>query len=178
MRTPDLPQTRRLGLAIGVLFVCSCVIAGCGAQRSGSADGSPSHTGSGKAQSLDVDSTDDTGDIGREPTGCSVEDQEPAGGDTAAEGDEITLTLDRRQVDWEDQEGDLRDNFSTAYSDGFNAACDALFDLSPDGSLYVGDTEYTNVDCTNLEPDPADAPTEPTRTDISSTSDRSFSASF
>jgi len=85
-----------------------------------------------------------------------VEHQDPPGGDEAEQGSDVALTVDCRQVDWENYEGDAWDGFSVAYADGFNEGCERLFALSPDGSLYAEDYEYTTVDCTNLEPDVSD----------------------
>ena len=88
-------------------------------------------------------------------SGCTVEAQDPVGGAEGFEGDEVTLTIDCRQVDWENQEGDVWDDFTWGYEDGFDQGCQALFDLSPDGSLYEGDSEYTSLDCPT--PDAYDA---------------------
>jgi hypothetical protein len=102
--------------------------------------------------------TDDPGlDTGRDAAGCTVDDQDPAGGDTLAEGDEVTITVDCRQVDWDNQDGDGWDEFSTAFSEGFVQGCQALFDLSRDGELHADSSDYIGADCTNLEPDASDA---------------------
>ena len=68
--------------------------------------------------------------------------------------------LDCRQVDWESQEGDDWDYFTAGYEDGFDQGCQALFDLSPDGSLYDEDTEYTSLDCPTPDAYDADYPTD------------------
>lgn len=108
---------------------------------------------------------DQVGDYRDDGSGCTVENQASSGGDEGAEGNEVTLTLDCRQVDWENQEGDDWDTFTFGYEDGFDQGCQTLFDLSPDGSLYEGDTEYTSLDCPS--PDafdadyPADVPDDP-----------------
>ena len=103
-------------------------------------------------------------DPGRDPSGCTVDGQDPSPGADASPDDEITLTVDCRQVDWENQAGDVWDAFSSSFTDGFTDGCGALFDLSPDGSLYESDTEYTVTDCENLEPsdaaDEGDLPTD------------------
>jgi hypothetical protein len=91
-------------------------------------------------------------DASRDATGCEVTDQEPAAGDTLAEGDEVTITVDCRQVDWENQQGPDWDSFSDAYASAFDDGCQALFGTSPDGSLYEDDYEYTAIDCQNLNP--------------------------
>ena len=93
-------------------------------------------------------------------SGCTVQDQDPTGGDIAAEGDDVTLTLDCRAVDWENEEGSVWDEFTSGYEAGFDEGCQALFDLSPDGSLYEGDTEYTNLDCPSGDVSNADKPVD------------------
>jgi hypothetical protein len=103
---------------------------------------------------------DQVGDYRDDGSGCTVEDQDPFGGDEGGEGDEVTLTLDCRQVDWENQEGDDWDNFTFGYEDGFDQGCQALFDLSPDGSLYDGDSEYTSLDCPTPDAYDADYPSD------------------
>ena len=108
-------------------------------------------------------------DTGRDGTGCDVIDQNPAAGDMAAEGDEVEITIDCGQVDWENQEGPAWDDFNDAYSSAFDDGCQALFDESPDGSLYEDDTEYSVLDCQNLNPGdasqgsdvPSDVPDDP-----------------
>ena len=104
-----------------------------------------------------------------DPAGCEVTDQDPISGSDAVSGDEITLTVDCRQRDWENQEGDIWDEFTSGWTDGFDAGCTDLFGLSPDATLYNDETEYTEIDCTNLNPEdpseddnlPADAPEDP-----------------
>jgi hypothetical protein len=91
-------------------------------------------------------------------SGCTVEDQDPAGGDVAAEGDEVTLELDCRASDWENEEGTIWDEFTSGYETGFDEGCTALFDLSPDGSLYEDDSEYTTLDCPSSDVSDADKP--------------------
>jgi PASTA domain len=108
---------------------------------------------------------DQAGEERDDGSDCTVDDQEPTGGDEGVEGDEVTVTLDCRQADWDNQEGDVWDEFTVGYESGFADGCDALFGLSPDGSLYEGDIEYTSADCP--DPDalgadyPADVPDDP-----------------
>ncbi len=106
-----------------------------------------------------ADANDDPGfDSGRDATGCEVTDQDPAADAPADEGDEVTVTVDCAQVDWENQEGAQWGAFDDAYQAGFDDGCQQLFDESPDGSLYEDDTEYTAVDCQNENPgDASDA---------------------
>jgi hypothetical protein len=102
---------------------------------------------------LFVDANDDPFfDETRDATGCDVVDQSPAAGEVAAEGDEVEITIDCAQVDWENQEGSDWAAFNDAYSIGFDDGCQAVFDVSPDGSLYEDDYEYTAFDCQNLNP--------------------------
>lgn len=89
--------------------------------------------------------------------GCEVVDQDPSPGVEVAIGDDVTLGIDCRTVDWENQEGDEWDAFSSAFEDAYTTGCEALFDLSPDGSLHEDGTEYSNVDC----PATADAADDP-----------------
>ena len=103
-----------------------------------------------------------------DPAGCTVEDQDETG---RVEPDtEVILTLDCRQRDWENREGDDWDSFTASFAVGAGEGCDALFSLSPDGSLYDGDTEYTVTDCslaTSDDPEsaqveiPPDVPDDP-----------------
>jgi hypothetical protein len=103
-------------------------------------------------------------DPGRDGTGCDVIDQYPAAADMATEGDEVEITIDCGQVDWENQEGSAWDDFNDAYASSFDDGCQELFDASPDGSLYEDDQEYTIYDCQNLNPgdasDGSDVPTD------------------
>lgn len=99
--------------------------------------------------------------------GCTVLDQYPAGGDVAGEGEEIEISLDCRQVDWENQEGDEWDQYADSFENAAYEGCDALFELSPSESLYDGDWEYTSLDCHSgifADPQdeaPADVPDDP-----------------
>jgi beta-lactam-binding protein with PASTA domain len=53
-----------------------------------------------------ADANDDPGfDSAREASGCEITDQDPAGGEEAAQGDVVTITVDCAQIDWESQEG-------------------------------------------------------------------------
>ena len=117
-----------------------------------------------------ADANDDPGfDSSRDASGCEVTDQDPAGGEHAAEGDEVTLTVDCSQVDWENQEGAQWEAFSDAYLSAFDDGCQQLFDQSPDGTLYENDIQYTASDCQNEAPGdasdasdvPADVPDDP-----------------
>lgn len=91
-------------------------------------------------------------DSSRDATGCDVEDQDPATGEMIAEGDEVTITVSCAQVDWENHEGSAWESFTEAYRSGFDSGCEALFNESPDGSMYEDDTEYTALDCQNENP--------------------------
>jgi hypothetical protein len=94
-------------------------------------------------------------DIGRDADGCEVLDQDPAAGTELEEGGEVILAVDCRQVDWDNQEGSVWDDFDSAYLAGFEDGCDALFAMSPDGYLYEDDDEYTVFDCTLVQPSSA-----------------------
>jgi hypothetical protein len=91
-------------------------------------------------------------DSSRDPSGCEVTDQDPGAGEPAAEGDELEISLDCRQTDWDNQEGSAWDAYNDAYGSAFDDGCQALFDTSPNGSLYEDDAEYSVVDCQNLNP--------------------------
>jgi hypothetical protein len=103
-------------------------------------------------------------DSTRDGTGGDVIDQSPAAGEMAAEGDEVEITIDCSQVDWENGEGPAWEDFNDAYSSSFDEGCQELFDESPDGSLYEDDTEYSVYDCQNLNPgdgsEASDVPTD------------------
>jgi hypothetical protein len=108
-------------------------------------------------------------DPSRDPSGCDVTDQDPAAGETAAEGDDLEISLDCRQTDWDNQEGSAWDSYNDAYSSAFDDGCQELFNLSPNGSLYEDGVEYTVVDCQSLNPGdgsddsdlPSDVPDDP-----------------
>ncbi len=106
-----------------------------------------------------ADANDDPGfDTSRDATDCEVTDQDPAAGESASEDDEVTITVDCAQVDWSNEEGAQWDAFNDAYQSSFDDGCQALFDQSPNGSLYEDDVEYTAIDCQNENPgDAADA---------------------
>jgi hypothetical protein len=117
---------------------------------------------------LDVSYEPDRADA----TECHVTDQDPpAGAELDPESDvtEITLTLDCRQTDWQNQEGDDWDTFNSAYSDGWDTGCDDVFNSSPDGStLHYDGEDYTSIDCQNGNPGdasgadlPDDVPDDP-----------------
>jgi hypothetical protein len=117
-----------------------------------------------------ADANDDPSfDSGRDATGCDVTDQDPAAGAPAEEGDEVTITVDCSQVDWENQEGPQWEAFDEAYQAAFDDGCQQLFDQSPNGSLFEDDTEYTAIDCQNENPGdaseasdvPGDVPDDP-----------------
>lgn len=98
-----------------------------------------------------------TDDATQDGTGCTVQDQDPAAGDDVEEGTEVSLTVDCTQRDWDDQDGEVWDSFSSGFTSGFSDGCDALFSDTPNGNLYNDDTEYWVTDCTNLESEPSDA---------------------
>jgi hypothetical protein len=108
-------------------------------------------------------------DTSRDPSGCTVTDQDPAAGEPVDDGGEVTIYVDCRQVDWENQDGSDWETFSEAYTAGFDDGCDALFNESPNGSLYEDDYEYTVIDCQNENPGdgseasdaPVDVPDDP-----------------
>lgn len=88
----------------------------------------------------------------RDATGCNVTDQDPASGELLADGDEVTVEVDCRQVDWENLEGSDWEAFDAAYIATFDESCETLFERSSDGSMYEDDYEYTATDCQNLNP--------------------------
>jgi hypothetical protein len=117
-----------------------------------------------------ADANHDPGfDSGRDGSGCEVTDQDPPAGETAADGDEVQITIDCAQVDWDNHEGSGWEAFSDAYSSSFDDGCQALFGESPDGALYEDDVQYMVGDCHNLNPGdgseasdiPADVPDDP-----------------
>src|SRR4051794_25720739 len=66
-----------------------------------------------------------------DPAGCTVLEQDPEADAEAQPEDEVTVTLDCGQVDWENQQGEAWDSFVSGYEDGFEQGCEALFELSP-----------------------------------------------
>ncbi|WP_028066561.1 hypothetical protein [Solirubrobacter soli] len=100
-----------------------------------------------------MDADDDPGfDSARDATGCDVENQDPTAGEMVDDTAEVQITVSCAQVDWENQEGTAWEAFSDAYTTGFDDGCQALFDESPNGSLYENDDEYSAVDCQNENP--------------------------
>lgn len=97
---------------------------------------------------------------GRDPSGCIVEEQDTVG--EAEPESDVELTLDCRQVDWENQEGEDWDTFNTAYSSGWDSGCDEAFSQSPDGSLYYDEEEFTASDCQSNNPGDATSADIPT----------------
>ena len=104
---------------------------------------------------------------GHDPTGCVVEDQSQIG--EVDPGADIELTLDCRQVDWENQEGEVWTLFDEAYSSGWDQGCEQAFSNSPDGTeLHYEGTTFTAVDCEDEKPGdassadiPSDVPDDP-----------------
>ena len=122
------------------------------------ADAVTSIDGEGLTAALADAGNDPAFDPSRDATGCDVVDQDPGAGEALSDGDEVTITVDCRQIDWENQEGTDWESFSEGYSAGFDDGCQALFDTSPNGSLYENDIEYGVLDCQGLNPgDGADA---------------------
>ena len=57
-----------------------------------------------------ADANDDPGfDSARDASGCEVTEQDPSAGEFGNEGDEVIITVDGAQVDWENREGATRD---------------------------------------------------------------------
>jgi hypothetical protein len=174
----QLPNSVVSGTAIGLALVCVLGFAACGGSTSDSASSEDvAQDSAGEIEVPDVNGEDgadavleieDVGLLasledqdglsGDDGSGCTVEDQVPAGGDTAAEGDEVALTLDCRAADWDSEEGAVWDEFTAGYETGFDEGCRALFELTPNGSLYEGDTEYTDLDCPSADVSNADKP--------------------
>jgi hypothetical protein len=62
------------------------------------------------------------------------------------------------QEEWDAQEGDAWDEFSSGYLAGWESGCDIAFEGSPDGDLYDQGEQYSADDCYQLAPwDAADA---------------------
>ena len=176
------------GLLAAIAALCLLASGGCGA--SDPVGGEPAPEEAGAVEVPDVVAESDGADaafaaeeagftatlvdedgyeIDSDGTACPVLDQDPAAGNTGAEGDDIAVTVDCRQVDWENQEGDGWDAFNASYSTGFDTGCEDLFNQSPDGSFYEDDYEYTVDDCHSLNPGdasnasdvPSDVPDDP-----------------
>ena len=116
-----------------------------------------------EAEGFSVDFIEESG---RDPSGCEVLSQDPEG--EAEEAAEILLELDCRQVDWENQEGDDWELFSSAYESGWDSGCSDVFvNYSPDGALYTDDGDEVNdLDCPSAHDAsnadlPADVPDDP-----------------
>lgn len=95
---------------------------------------------------VEGDAEDDPAfDPARDTTGCEVEEQDPAAGEILAEGEEVTVSVSCAQVDWENHEGTAWEAFDAAYTSGFDAGCDALFNESPSGSLYEDERRQSST---------------------------------
>ena len=107
-----------------------------------------------EAEGFTVDFTEDSG---RDPAGCEVLSQDLEG-EAEAEA-EVLLELDCRQVDWENQDGEDWELFSTAYDSGFEAGCADVFFEYGDRALYTDDgDEVTDLDCPSADVFSADVP--------------------
>lgn len=169
------------GITTGLALLCVLGLAACSSPDGGSTDQSgvledeptanlevPDVTGEDGADAVSevenvglTASFEDGDGLSRDDgAGCTVEEQVPAGGDTAAEGDEVMLTLDCRQADWDNEEGGVWDEFTSGYETGFDEGCQALFNLTPNGSLYEDDIEYTELDCPSADVSNADKPAD------------------
>lgn len=69
---------------------------------------------------------------------------------TVAPGDSVSVVVDCEQKHWDAREGDRWDEFASSYVSGYDAGCEAIFDASPDGSLYVDGYEYSILDCESV----------------------------
>ncbi len=174
-----------------VLLLATALIAGCGENANPSRDGQGGAADATQDASLKV--PDVTGqDVGEAqdaleamkflvtldppsgPTGCTVGEQEPPAGETVAAETEVTILLECRQVEWERQEGQDWDAFTTGYSTGFVRACKALFALSSSGVLLEPDSsaespgQHDEAECRNeavsADDPPSDVPDDPERT--------------
>lgn len=108
----------------------------------------------------------DIGEPRDDATDCTVMDQSPVGGEMTTENT-VELSLDCRQADWNNSTGDEWDEYTSAYIDAAEQGCRDYFDLSPNGSLYDGDFEYSSIDCPAVSEsdaernEPADVPDDP-----------------
>lgn len=102
-----------------------------------------------------------------DPAGCEVTDQTPAADDEVAEGDQVEITLDCRQRDWENQDGDDWRSYSDTFDSAAQEGCEALFGETRNGYLYEDDQEYSALDCASAslptadEDPPPDVPDDP-----------------
>jgi hypothetical protein len=131
----------------------------------------PDVTGMDGAEAADELESDGYTDVAFDPdpltdgSGCSVTDQDPVGGTTWDHDSSVTLTLDCRQVDWENQEGDDWDAYTSSYSQGFSDSCGSVFDAVGESVYdedptdpYSAPTEYTRADCSLLDSGPQNVP--------------------
>ncbi len=94
-----------------------------------------------------------------DPAGCTVKDQDETG--EVEPETKVILTLDCRQRDWEDREGDAWDLFVSSFARGAEKGCDVLFSLSPTAVLYANGREYRSSDCSlATDEDPRSAAAE------------------
>lgn len=132
------------------------------------ADGESATTDAGLVPVLAASSVDeDISEPRFDAAGCEIVEQDPGSFTEVDPESEVTLYLDCRQIDWENQDGDEWETYTAAFEEALQEGCRSYFSLSPDGSLYDGDEEYTVLDCvTASEPDadeyaPSDVPDDP-----------------
>lgn len=173
------------------MLLAAVLVAGCG--ESATPSGGAAAGASDAAQGASVKIPDVTGDDAGEardaleemkflvtldppsdPGGCIVGQQDPRAGETVAAETEVTITVDCRQVEWESQEGQDWDAYTTGYSTGFTRACKALFALPAGGVLLESDSSeevggrHDEAECRNeavsADDPPSGVPDDPERT--------------
>jgi hypothetical protein len=101
---------------------------------------------------FDVEDTEGNSLSTSEATGCFIDSLDPSISGEIDRGQEFTVVVDCSQVYWEDRRGTAWEEFSDAYAEGYSEGCENVFDLSPNGSLYLDDWEYSWVDCPSAGP--------------------------
>lgn len=131
------------------VLLAALILAGCSAEAGDVAEVQDDAAGNALVQVPDVIGADaeeaqqSMSELGlsvaldpdRDAAGCTVQEQDPAAGETESES-QVTLTLDCRQVDWENQEGESWDAYLDAYTTGYSDGCEALFAMSVSGLLF------------------------------------------
>lgn len=162
--------------AIVVLIVAAICLAGCGELSGDASSNDPDAATVTVPDVVDLDGSDaesqiedaeltvtfaastDDEDIGEprpDATGCKVVDQDPSGDDEVDPDTDVSLELDCRQTDWENQDGDEWDDYQSQFDNAVDEGCDAVF--TSHLSLYDNDQEYSSLDCASISaPDAAD----------------------
>lgn len=119
------------------LLIVACVVAACGGGGSNLPMSAPAATQEPPPSSSAVEAS--TAD------GAALGDACDVAGSAATPDDGCA------QREWDLRRGAAWRAFVAAYIAAFDDGCAAVFDESPDGSLYADEAEYTELDCSTAD---------------------------